>query len=448
MRFRKMCPGLAAVLILSAIVSGCSKQPPGPADRTDPRTDTHGVPDSVGYSIGDNLPEDMPVMRIDTLSGQEITSRDYTLPAAVDLEESLGIYGFTDLSAQVRCRGNYTYYGEGILRKSFRVKFDNAADPLGLGNGASKSWVLLPNWLDRSMLRCYAAFAMARQLRFGFSSDAAFVELYVNGDYRGVYLLCEHHSCNDRRIDIDERPGVLDSDYLIELDMRAGETGVEGVDYFTAAGKQYVVKNDEIHPDALTFLSGVFEELDAAIQSGDRAAVEAVADLDSFVDMYILQEYAMNVDVGWASLFFVKEGGGKLYLTFPWDFDLAFGNYAVLGDANYNVLYVGGDAFPDFSNISPMFRGLMRCDWFAELVAKRFDGIGENLRDTALYEIDAVTAVYTDEIQKTYEKYPTLGTDFVPLPHSIAKLKTYEETVKQFSRWIVNRWEWLDGRIG
>lgn len=440
--------GAIALLILSALAVGCAGQTPDSSNYTYPWSDGPDKPAPVGYSIGSTLPEDMPVLRIDTRSGQEITSRDYTLPAEIDLEESLGLYNFTDRSAEVRCRGNYTFYGEGIERKSFRIKFDKATDPLGLGSGASKSWILLPNWLDRSMLRCYAAFAMAKQLRFSFSTDAAFVELYVNGDYRGVYLLCEHPSRNSRRIDIDERPDQLDSDYFIELDMRAEETGVEGVDYFVAAGKQYVVKNDEIHPDAFDFLSGVFEELDAAIQSGDRAAVEALIDLDSFVDMYILQEYAMNVDVGWASLFFVKKAGGKLYLTYPWDFDLAFGNYAVLGDANYDVLYVGGDDFSDFANISPMFRGLMKCDWFAEEVAKRWREISPTLRDTALYEIGAITAVYTDEIERNYEKYPILGSDFVPLPHSVAKLKTYEKTVEQFSDWIVNRWKWLDKRIG
>jgi hypothetical protein len=40
----------------------------------------------------------------------------------------------------------------------------------------------------------------------------------------------------------------------------------------------------------------------------------------------MIQEIAKNVDVGWGSVFMVKETGGKLKHMPHWDFDLAFGN--------------------------------------------------------------------------------------------------------------------------
>lgn len=439
--------GTLLFLVMAALLSllSCAADIPVPDN---PWIDGSGGEQAPGYRIGMARPDEMPVLRIDTDSGAEIASRDAYIDAAVGLDEPLGLYSFADLRAEVRCRGNYTYYGPGVERKSFRLRFEEKEDPLGLGQGGSRNWVLLANWCDRSMLRNYVAFAMAKKLNVGFSSDAAFVEVYVNGDYRGVYLLCEHPSRNGRRIDIDEQPDVLDSDYLIELDMRADETGAEGIDYFVSDGKLYVVKNDEIHPGALDFLADFFDGMNDAIAGGDRERIERYIDVESFVDMYILQEYTMNYDVGWASLYFVKEASGKLKLTFPWDFDLAFGNYSALGNAKWDVLYAGGDKYAHKPNSSPMFRGLMDCDWFAELVEARWGEIGAVLRDVALYEIAAIRAVYTDEILRNYEKYPTLGTDFVPLPRAIARLTDYDDVADQLVEWVYKRWKWLDGEIG
>lgn len=440
--------GMMLLLIASMVLPMTACKGDSARTYANPWRDDPAVAEEYGYSIGNILPDRMPVLSIDTATGEEITSRTDYLDAAVDMDEPLGSYCFTDLPASVRCRGNWTYFGTGIERKSFRLKFDEAVDPLGLGKGASKNWVLLANWCDRSMLRCYVAFAMAKKLNFSFSSDAAFVEVYINGDYRGVYLLCEHPSKNGRRIDIDEQPDVIDSDYLIELDMRANESGAEGIDYFVSGGKQYVIKNDEIHPDAMEFLADFFDGMNDAITGGVRSQIEQYIDVESFVDMYILQEYAMNYDVGWASLYFVKEAGGKLKLTFPWDFDLAFGNYGTLGDAKWNLLYVGGEKYAQVKNSSPMFMALMKCDWFADLVAERWSEVGATLRDVALYEIDAVRRVYTDEIEKNYEKYPTLGKDEIPLPRSIARLTEYDKVADQLVEWVQKRWKWLDGKIG
>lgn len=396
-----------------------------------------------GYGSDKVLPDTMPVLSLVTEGGTDITSDKVYLSATLSMDEPLGCYNFTDLPAQVRCRGNYTYFGKGVERNSYRIRFETKQDPLGLGNGSSRNWVLLANWCDRSMLRDAVAATMANCLDFSFNTDYAYVELVLNGEYRGVYLLAEHPTINDRRVDLDEDPYTLDSDYLIELDMRAGKTGVEGVDYFVSDGKQYVVKNDEIHPDALAFLADYFDRVNDAIKSGNREEVEGLVDTDSFVDMYLLQEFAMNADVGFASLYFVKNGEGKLEMTFPWDFDLAFGNYSILGNAGWEYLYVGGTDHADLANINPMFRSLMAQEWFAQLASHRFEEVGAEMLTAATQEAERILAVYTDEFERNYQVFPTLGTPFTPIPPAIAGLTEYGQTADQLMDWLENRYGFL-----
>lgn len=435
----------AGLLISAALLLSCTTTAPAPQSTTEDHSSEDPPEEGYRYGIGGNLPDEMPVLSVLTENEQEISSRTDYISAEIALEEPTGDYCFEARSAGIRCRGNYSYYGEGIERKSYRLRFDEKTDPLGIGKGASRSWVLLANWIDRSMLRNVAALTMAERLGFSACSDFAFVELYLNGEYRGVYLMLEQHSIGKLRINIDEEPDVLDSDYLIELDMRASTTGTEGVDYFVSREKQYVVKNDAIHPDAMTFLADFFDRLGDAIEAEDRAAVEEMVDIDSFVDMYILQEYAMNYDVGFASLYMVKNAGGKLEMTFPWDFDLAFGNYSVLGDSVTDIYFVGNSVYQDRTNANEMFWRLMGQEWFSDLVRARFAEIGSSLRDAATAEIERILAVYTDEFERNYRAFPILGQPFSTTPSSIASLTDYRAVAGQLLGWISDRFDYLEG---
>ncbi|MGM9681428.1 MAG: CotH kinase family protein [Eubacteriales bacterium] len=454
MKFAASLRLFSILMSLTLLFSGCGKGPAGTtgimgSPDTPDISDTAEDPDlpdpEYGYGSGQRLPDTMPVLSVSTEDGAAVTSNLNYLSATLTMEEPLGIYNFTDLAAEIRCRGNYTYFGVGVERKSYRIRFETKQDPLGLGNGSSKNWVLLANWCDRSMLRDAVAATMADLLNFSFNTDFAYVELYLNGEYRGVYLLAEHPSINSRRLDLEEKPDTLDSDYLIELDMRASKTGVEGVDYFVSDGKQYVVKNDGIHPDALEFLADYFDQVNEAVRRGDREAVEALVDIDSFVDMVLLQEFALNWDVGFASLYFVKNGEGKLELTFPWDFDLAFGNYSILGNARWDIRYIGNPDYAEMNNANPMFWRLLEQDWFADLLSARFEEVGADMVSAGISEAKRILAVYSDEFERNYQVFPTLGTAFTPIPPAIAGLTEYRQTADQLIDWIQNRYDYLYG---
>lgn len=95
--------------------------------------------------------------------------------------------------------------------------------------GAAKKWVLLANALDESMMRNYLAFNLGKALGLEFTSDCQFLNLYINGQYKGVYLLCEQVQEGSNRVNINTSPvGQVDTGYLLE-----GINNASPVDYKT-----------------------------------------------------------------------------------------------------------------------------------------------------------------------------------------------------------------------
>ena len=108
-----------------------------------------------------------------------------------------------NVSGKVKVRGNYT---SSYDKKPIRIKFDKKQKMLGLNNDNElKSWVLLANWKDSSMLRDASAFYLANALLESdgyYSSDFRFVKVYLNDSYNGVYLLVEQQQINKYRYNL------------------------------------------------------------------------------------------------------------------------------------------------------------------------------------------------------------------------------------------------------
>lgn len=395
--------------------------------------------------VDPNLPsETIPALSIQTDNGEEITSNEDYLSVTVSSGATSDLYTFTDLPASIRCRGNYTY--SSVPKKSYRLKFDEKINLFGQDEGKAKNWILLANFTDRSLMRCDAAFTMASVLdNIQEVTSSGYVRLFINGKYRGIYQLCEQHTVSSHRIDIEEQPDVLDSDYFLEMDAYA--TGTEGVDYVFVERKKFAIKNEQIHPDAADYLRDYLNQVNEAIRSGDETAVCELVDIDSFVDMYILQEFVRNVDAGWSSFYMIKEGGGKLRLTWPWDFDLAYGNDVRLGDATFEGLYAGNDEYNSWDNSNPWFYRLMRRQWFVDRVIARWNEIGETMTQAALDRIELLHSTWGKFLNTNFNVWDILGSDFYPTPDSIARLTDYDAVVKQLKDWITNRYRWMDNYL-
>ena len=133
----------------------------------------------------------------------ELNTYNYT-NATVSVKDCEG-YEFEDASARVKIRGNYTARNS---KYPMRINFDEAHAMCGLNEGHEmKSWVLLAEAGDTTMLKNSAIFYLANSLYSAtgnYASDFRNVEVYINGEYFGLYVLAEQQQVNEYRIDIPQ----------------------------------------------------------------------------------------------------------------------------------------------------------------------------------------------------------------------------------------------------
>ena len=265
----------------------------------------------------------MPVISIDTLGNSVNTKESYT-DAKITIWDENGTIDTKDANISIRLRGNSTL---NLDKKSYRFKFPKKSNPLHLGDGSAKSWNLVANYYDTSLLRSMTAYHLGDMLdNMPYTPNSRSVEVYVNGSYQGVYLLCEAVNVAKSRIAITEDTTKIEDDgYLVEMS-RYAEENVFTVDCCRYEVKSDVSEDPEIAAKQIAYISNYTEQALHALKSGSQSETEKYIDIPSLVDNYLANELCKNVDAGWDSYYFSKDAGGKLTFHPMWDYDLALGN--------------------------------------------------------------------------------------------------------------------------
>lgn len=365
----------------------------------------------------------MPILLIETEQGKKIADDKVYTNCTVSVTNCEKAYELTEVMAGIRIRGNSTQMYE---KKPYRIKFEEKQQMLGLSEGAHKSWVLLAEWNDPTLLRNMITYRLANALSgISYATDCTLVEVYLNGEYAGVYLLAEQTQVDEDRIALDETgvadPSVTDTGYLLELEAdasRRNEEGKEGEAWFAVTGyaseqdnsmqllmertfdesaAYYVVKSDARSAEQMAYMKDyMIQVYDAVYKEKTEEAVEELVDLASAADMYLVQLIANDYDNNYSSMYLYKDAGGKLMFGAPWDFDLAYGNFA------------GHTAAEDTVYVYHLLRQLGEYDWFRELVAKRYAELtGEENGPVARLKTDVrtFTKQYAEEFDREYTRW-------------------------------------------
>lgn len=467
-RHRSAALLLAALLCLTGLagLAACTptSAPPTETDTgadTDigtslpPSTDTAAESETAEVETGVDLPVDestLPVISIVTSDAKPITSGTKYKNATLTVSGADYAHHNVTLDTQIRGRGHSSFDGkagqeEYASKNSYRLKLETKTNLLGVGETADRDWVLISGKYDISALRNYLVWHLAEQLgTIPYVPSCTWVNLYINGDFRGMYTLCEKIEVASDRVDIDESAST-DPDkvgYLVEYDLRgAYESGAQkGLTYFYIPGLDetfaWVIKS-EVHNAKVT--EAVQKHLIAcneAILSGDRDRMEALVDMGSFVDMFILQELSKNPDAGCSSFYMQRDAGGKLCLTAPWDFDFAMGTYSV-AQITSGLMADGKDVMSH-----PWFEFLTTQPWFMSLVLARMKQIAPCV-DKTLEEIRSMMPVLREAADANDERWNVYGEKFsiYPADQVSVKLKSYEEHVEFLVNWVDTRWDKL-----
>ena len=288
----------------------------------------------------------VPLVHINTQDSMPIISKDYYINGELWIE-SCDVEGFESLGSddaplviEIKGRGNYTWT---CLKKPYKIKFAKKQSPLGLDN--SKHFVLKPDCDDWSgYLRNETGFETSRQLGMPYTTRQYPVELILNGEYEGIYFLCEKIRVESGRVDImeqidnDTNPYNVTGGWLIEKDGNGPLINAqyqnndpdESFYYFSSESPELLSQ------EQLNYITPLLQRIDSLIFVADKndTAWENYLDINSLAKYYVIQEVMESVESFSGSLFMYKDWGEDEKFKFGpvWDFDCSTYANGTTGD--------------------------------------------------------------------------------------------------------------------
>ncbi|MFP2994836.1 CotH kinase family protein [Spongiivirga sp. MCCC 1A20706] len=444
------------VILLSGLLLNCSDDPENPAQEVEEEVITEVA---------------LPQFRINT-NGNTIVDEpkvDAQLTIIEDGNEAFnGRIG-------IEIRGSSSQF---FPKKSYGFEtWDENNEDIDValfGYPEEEDWILYAPYSDKSLVRNHLIYDLSRDMG-RYASRTKFVDVFINGEYNGIYVFMEKLKRDDNRIDInklkdDEIAGEdLTGGYIVKLDKADGvdeSLYTDNNSFMSAfdppnAGNQQQIHFlyddpdwDEITPEQRTYIASYMNDFESALKSDDFTDPDLgyrnYIDTASFIDFFLLNELSNNVDGYRLSTWIVKDKNEKLQMGPIWDFNLAFGNADYCSGGETNVwAYRFNERCPLDTWVvpfwwerlleDPAFVVALQLRW-AELRAGTF--AEQSINDT----IDAyVSGIQSNQsLQNNFEKWPVLGT--YVWPNNFVG-QTHNEEVSYLKEWIRDRLTWLDTEI-
>lgn len=271
---------------------------------------------------------------INTERGASIVSKEEYVNASLSIQGLSADESMEDVVCQVRGRGNTTW---SWPKKPYLIKLDKKASVLGMPK--HKRWILLANFLDRTLMRNMVSMKVASMTGLAWTPHCVPVELVLNGQHKGSYLLIEQVRVDKNRVNItemskeDNTGDAVTGGYLLECDFHY-DNEVQWIDNHGKCvqmdnGIPFGVKypdSEDLTTAQLTYIKNYISEVAGTLYGPNFKDPEngyaKYLDIDSFVDYWIVFEVMGNHELGNpGSVYMHKDRGGKLVAGPCWDFD-------------------------------------------------------------------------------------------------------------------------------
>ena len=257
---------------------------------------------------------------------------------------TLDLDGKEYTNVRVKGRGNSSWK---MPRRSYQIKLPSRDSVLGMP--PAKKWLLIANYADASMMRNKLMYDLAGQM-MDFAPQAKFADVWIDGDYRGVCLVCQRIATGKTSLKLKSEQGILaeiDTFYWHDADSYFKSNYSPAVFTLKDSPADDMEKEDSLARKSFSDFEDYvrrFEDLLYA-EEKDWEQISSMMDVDSFVAFYLLEEFSENPDSCRTSLYMYQDGPDDVLHMGPvWDFDKALG-YAQKGK-------YGGDPERDYvSNI-------------------------------------------------------------------------------------------------
>ena len=350
-------------------------------------------------------------------------------------------------------------------KKSYAFETQDAAGENNnvslLGMPEENDWILYGPYTDKSLMRNALIFELGEKLN-RYTPRRRYCEVFINNDYRGVYMLMENIKRDANRVDIatllpeDIEGDELTGGYILKVDKFTGDfEGGWNSPYPTVGGEENFIQfhkpeSDDLNAPQMEYIEGHITAFEDALAGPDFADSELgykpFVDMHSFVDLYLINELSKNIDGYRLSTYFYKQkdsNGGKIVMGPWWDYNLSLGNVDYCEGANTE----GFEVDTDCGNANPFwwermledtaYRDMTRCLWEDYRSAAWSN---ESIHNT----IDSLSELLGEANVRDFARWPRLG-EYV-WPNAFVG-QTYEEELEYMRDWIDDRLAWLDANI-
>lgn len=424
----------------------------------DPLQEKSLLPLVVIDTWGQTIPDDPKITAwikvIDNGLGQE----NNFLEDGTDYEGYMGIE-IRGQSSQMFPKKSYGF--------ELRDGTGSSVDSSILGMPAENDWILYAPYSDKSLMRNSLTYFLGSKMGT-WQPRWKFCEVYLNGNYHGIYVLVEKIKRGADRVDINKlKPDEISGDdltggYIVKVD-KTWDLSTDEYFYTHPTNTYHNARNyaftyeypdyDEIVSQQKEYIAGYLEALENTL-NGDNFTDPSVGfrkylDINSFVDFQIIQELGNNVDGYRYSTFFYKKkdsDGGKLFAGPLWDFDLSYGN------VDYSPLNLATDQWlfphygPDESYPMHWWSRLMEDPDYRISFVNRWQELrnGAFKTDTIMKFLDDTIQYLGTAVERNFQQWPILGQYIWP---NYFVGNTYPQEIDYLKQWINNRLEWMDNTI-
>ncbi len=400
-------------------------------------------------------PKGVVTIHIDQINPQEEIMKDTKRKARMQIINSdFSTYDPNELYdglIEIEGRGNSTW---NFPKKPYNIdlinEFGEENSKSLLGMPADAEWCLIANYSDKSLLRIPLAYFLAGMIGMEYTPRLRFAEVYLNGNYEGLYCLCEKIKRANNRVDVkklnSESPDEhISGGYIVEVTPRDRITPKDS--FFVTPLFSTVVfaikypKSKNISTSQKEWIGNYINEVESSIYGSNfdnpESGFRKYLDENSLINWYLINELAKSNDAAmWASVFFYKDRD-KLLKTGPvWDFDITFGNIS----EQFENMHEDGLFVANARWFSRMFEdSLLRKNTrqrYEELYEQVFNQI------PLIVDVNAQQLINSGAIERNFERWQILG-EYV-WPNYPPYQKTYNGELERLKDWTVARLSWLN----
>lgn len=351
-------------------------------------------------------------------------------------------------------------------KKSFSLETQDAdgkdLETTLLGLPEEEDWILYAPYTDKSFLRDAITYELGNDLG-RYAPGTRVCELFLNGDYQGVYWLEEKIKRDKNRVNIkklnpiDTIGDALTGGYLLKVDRDDGE----GSYFFSNHAGTFdnmvplIVYEDpegqDLHPKQKDYISHYFHQFENALYGDDfkdaALGYRAYVDINSAIDYFIICELGHNVDAYRLSTFFYKDRNSvdSLFHFGPlWDFNLAFGNVDYCESQwveGWTYVNSGG-----CSNTPRWWARFLEDPYYRDRLKCRYDSLRQTVLSTEaiLHYVDSTGLLLSESADRNYDLWPILSRYVWP---NFYIGDTYQDELNYLKEWLIGRLEWMDANM-